>query len=708
MDTDGDGQTDIYGIAFPAGSNAYTSHILTTAIHQHGQSVFDEGLNPQVNTDKAIEALQLLGDLSQYAPPGIGSYSYYDVIDAFAAEKVAITPYPGRLLSHVQANNPDLLEVTLGIPLVLGNENNVTFGGWDSYCVYEAAGHNDIAKDFAFYLTTGEPAGKFLVTVPGHLLPPLMSMIDSPVLWENELFISHEEDMRTIFKAAETGINIGNEAGAIGEDGQLTETRVLNPIAVTVLARQTLATASQMVVLEGKSPEEAAAFAQAELEEIAAEAGVEVVAQPTKVAVTEPVTIRFMTAETDPPSVAAYEEIIASFEAENPNVTISLELINPDDLNTKLPASLAVGEPPHIAQCDQYVVPEFVAEGHLVPVDDAIDAAGGPEAFYPGSLLDIDGHVYNVPYAGFGTIWWIRKDLFEEHGVKIPETKEELLEAAEKLTMDTDGDGQTDIYGIAFPAGSNAYTSHILTTAIHQHGQSVFDADLNPQVNTDKAIAALQLLGDLSEFAPPGIGSYSYYDVIDAFAAEKVAITPYPGRLLSHVQANNPDLLDVTVGIPLVLGNENNVTFGGWDSYCVYEAAGHNDIAKQFAFYLTTGEPAGKFLVTVPGHLLPPLMSMIDSPVLWENELFISHEDDMRTIFKAAETGINIGNEAGAIGEDGQLSDTRVLNPNAVTLLARQTFAIAVQMVVLEGKSPEEAAAWAQEELELIIAEAAQ
>jgi multiple sugar transport system substrate-binding protein len=705
MDTDGDGQTDIYGIAFPAGSNAYTSHILTTAMHQHGQNMFDAELNPTVNNQATIDALTLLGQLAEFAPPGIGSYSYYDVIDAFAAEKVAITPYPGRLLSHVQANNPDLLEVTAAMPLVLGNANDVTFGGWDSYCVYEAAGHNDIAKDFAFFLTTGDMAAEFLVTVPGHLLPPLLSMQDSPVLWENELFISHEADMRTIFTAAETSLNIGNEAGSIDADGNLTDRRVLNPIAATVLARQTMATASQKVVLEGEDPADVAAWAQSELEAIVAEAGgMEIVEQPTEAPV-EDVTIRFMTAETDPPSVEAYEKIIAAFEEENPGVTISLELINPDDLNTKLPASLAVGEPPHIAQCDQYIVPEFVAEGHLVSVDTAIEAAGGREAFYPGSLLDIDGNVYNVPYAGFGTVWWYRTDLFEENGIEIPTTAEELVAAAEKLTMDTNGDGQTDIYGIAFPAGSNAYTSHILTTAMHQHGQNLFDADLNPTVDNQAMIDSLGLLGQLAEFAPPGIGSYSYYDVIDAFAAEKVAITPYPGRLLSHVQANNPDLLEVTAAMPLVLGNENNVTFGGWDSYCVYEAAGHNDIAMKFAFFLTTGEMAGEFLVTVPGHLLPPLLSMQESPVLWENELFISHEEDMRTIFTAAETSLNIGNEAGSIDADGNLTESRVLNPIAATVLARQTFATAVQMVVLEGQSPEEVAAWAQAELEAIIAE---
>ena len=38
-------------------------------------------------------------------------------------------------------------------------------------------------------------------------------------------------------------------------------------------------------------------------------------------------------------------------------------------------------------------------------------------------------------------------DMFEEAGPEVPKTWDEWKDAAEKLTKDTDGDGEPDIYG---------------------------------------------------------------------------------------------------------------------------------------------------------------------------------------------------------------------------------------------------------------------
>lgn len=425
---------------------------------------------------------------------------------------------------------------------------------------------------------------------------------------------------------------------------------------------------------------------------------------PTAQPLAEEVTIRFMTSETDPPSVAAYEAIIKAFEAENPGVKISLELVNADDLNVKLPASLAIGAPPNISQLDAHVIPDYAKAGHIVPLDDIIDKIGRDD-FYQGSLFQVDGKTYNMPYAGSGTVWWVRKDLFEQYNVKLPTTPEELLDAAKKLTLDTNNDGQTDIYGIALPAGTNQWTAHMMNSFVWQNGQSIFDKDLNPNFNTPRTVEAVKLYADLAKYAPEGIGSYSYFETIDAFTAGKVAIAPYMGRLLSSVKANNPDLLDKTMAIPFVAGTYNKANYGNWDSYVVYQAAGNVDIAKKFVAFLTTGDQAFEFLRTVPGHLIPPLLSMRNSPKLWDEPLMQSHKQDVETVFKDAETALNIGNEAGAIDADGKMTNTRVLNPYANALLSQNVFAQVIQKVVLEGQTPEDAVAWGQQEIERIISE---
>jgi ABC-type glycerol-3-phosphate transport system substrate-binding protein len=418
----------------------------------------------------------------------------------------------------------------------------------------------------------------------------------------------------------------------------------------------------------------------------------------------EPVTIRFMTSETDPPSVEAYNQIIESYQAENPNVTIELELINTDDLDTKLPTLIATGNPPDISQLDPQQVYPFATEGHLLVLDDLIDKVGRDD-FIEGSLFEVDGKVYHMPYAGAGTVNWIRADLFEEYGVKIPTNQQELLEAAEKLTLDTDGDGEIDIYGIALPAGTNRWTGHMLNMMMWQNGQTMFDCDLNVTFDTPATVEALKLYGDLTKFAPPGIGSYSYYESIDAIASGKAAMSPYMGRTLSSIADTNPEMLDKIKAIPLTFFDKTKGNYGGWNVYVAFSASKHPEEAKDFLAYLTTGDQAALFAKTVQGHLVPPTKSMMLSEVLWDDPLMQSRKEDIDLVFETANYALHPAYEACSIGPDGKMSGTYILNPYMNAIIGQNIRPTTVQMVVLEGKSPEEAAAWAQAEMERIVSE---
>ena len=73
---------------------------------------------------------------------------------------------------------------------------------------------------------------------------------------------------------------------------------------------------------------------------------------------------------------------------------------------------------------------------------------------------DIDDNIYNIMKEAGGSDniyvmpWniqvlyvYYRPSIFEKAGVEVPKTYDEFLEAVKKCTMDTDGDGKTDVYG---------------------------------------------------------------------------------------------------------------------------------------------------------------------------------------------------------------------------------------------------------------------
>jgi len=84
----------------------------------------------------------------------------------------------------------------------------------------------------------------------------------------------------------------------------------------------------------------------------------------------------------------------------------------------------------------------------------------------------INGRLIGLPIQQSVHLLTYWKDLFEEYGVEVPKDFEELEAAAEKLTLDTDGDGKIDIYGIV-NRGRGAAAVHSVSSFL-QARQAVY------------------------------------------------------------------------------------------------------------------------------------------------------------------------------------------------------------------------------------------
>src|SRR3546814_18367540 len=84
----------------------------------------------------------------------------------------------------------------------------------------------------------------------------------------------------------------------------------------------------------------------------------------------------------------------------------------------------------------------------------------GADDYVDGSLMKVDGKVYDLPYTlGNFSILWYRDDLLEAAGVGVPGNWEDLRAAAETLTDE-------DTKGFIFPAGKNRMTSIFFSSLI--------------------------------------------------------------------------------------------------------------------------------------------------------------------------------------------------------------------------------------------------
>jgi multiple sugar transport system substrate-binding protein len=116
-----------------------------------------------------------------------------------------------------------------------------------------------------------------------------------------------------------------------------------------------------------------------------------------------------------------------------------------------------------------------------------------------------------------------RKDLFEKYNVKVPTTWKELEAAAKRLTLDTNGDGKTDIYG--WIARLNQENTAPFANFVYSNGARYLDENRRPIFNSPEFVEGIKFYGKLMrEYGPPGAATIGWKEAIGAFAQGKGAM----------------------------------------------------------------------------------------------------------------------------------------------------------------------------------------
>jgi ABC-type glycerol-3-phosphate transport system substrate-binding protein len=342
--------------------------------------------------------------------------------------------------------------------------------------------------------------------------------------------------------------------------------------------------------------------------------------------------VPFLTAESSPEAVKQILDLIAQFEEQNPDIGIELQLMSNDIRAARIINSVAVGDELGIFEIERRLVPDFTQAGYLLPLDSIVESVG-EENFIPGSLLywPFDGRLYQFTSdLSAGTLYW-RKDLFEEAGLAEPDSYERLLEASERL------DGQNGVSGNAFEASNNGGVQRFVTFLWQncgdfytKEGDLAFDREGTRQAVEDYAA--------LNQYAPSGSHSWGSLDPINAYAAGRVGMALFPGRLGFQIATNAPDIAKVTGNreARVARGGEGpRVVYGAVTSYAIGSTVRHPEEAKKFLEFLFTGEPLLQYAMGVPGHIAPAIKSVQAQMLEQDNPYIKEHRDWVETILEA-------------------------------------------------------------------------
>lgn len=301
----------------------------------------------------------------------------------------------------------------------------------------------------------------------------------------------------------------------------------------------------------------------------------------------EPVTITYWHTMSDP-ETAKLEEVVATFEAANPDILIETTRFAYDDFKPALLTAIAGGEAPDTARLDIIWVPEFAEQGALLPMDEAMpDFEAIAAQTFPGPLETNfwGGHYYGLPQNTNTQVVLWNKAMFEAAGITAPPaTMDEFAEDVCRLS-----DAANEVYGHAL-GGTYFWAPAPIFYAM---GGAVVDEGITTAsgyINGPESVAAFSLLTDLynqgcisPNLLGGGIGT------ADGHATGKYAMIIDGPWMVDIYRGNYPDFEVNFVPIPTGPDGTTSSVVGGED-VVVFAGSANPEAAVRWAGFLLSEE----------------------------------------------------------------------------------------------------------------------
>ncbi len=333
-----------------------------------------------------------------------------------------------------------------------------------------------------------------------------------------------------------------------------------------------------------------------------------------------PVRLVYWTSQ-NPQERSHADTLVARWNAAHPDVQVVAQPIPAGQSSEEvLLAAIVAGTTPDL--CSNVwpgILHDFVRAGGVLPLDgfpgfDSLMAARVP-AGLAERFRSADGHFHQLPWKTNPIMMLYNVDLLREAGVaRVPRTYREYLAAAERVTADTDGDGQTDrwmgardIRPIWWQRYFDVYPLYVAASG----GRTLFDQQGRLAVDEG---ALRHVYGFFQTLYARGHYPRSTLQG-NAFAQRRIA-TEFTGPWTAQwLRENQPDVRFDFAPVPVPDGFVGEpVTYGDYKNVAVFASTRHPEWAWRFAQHLVS-EEADRLLLTMTGQI-PIRRGLLDDPEL--------------------------------------------------------------------------------------------
>jgi multiple sugar transport system substrate-binding protein len=286
----------------------------------------------------------------------------------------------------------------------------------------------------------------------------------------------------------------------------------------------------------------------------------------------------------------AIEKLLPEFE-KTTGIKVVIEKFGEDQLNQKLITEFTAGS----STADVFMTRPLqearvmAKQGWYEDLTPYIAKTPGYdfEDFTPSSrsAVIINNVITQIPLVTESEVLYYRKDILEAAGIAVPNTLDELFEAAKKLT-----DKSKEFYGFV-ARGQRSPLITQFSSFLYSHGGDFFNQDtMTATVNTPEALAAIDMYGTLlREYGPPGALNMSWPQGMAIFAQGKVAMYTEASALYPNVLDPDKSIVADKTGVAVFPEgpagrNMYNVTAWG---IAMYSGSKNKDDAWKLLEFLT-------------------------------------------------------------------------------------------------------------------------
>ncbi|MCY4021301.1 MAG: sugar ABC transporter substrate-binding protein [Chloroflexi bacterium] len=345
------------------------------------------------------------------------------------------------------------------------------------------------------------------------------------------------------------------------------------------------------------------------------------------------------------PSVEAFKQMIPRFE-ELTGISVVLDEMEEGQLGQRMLLEVSAESASYDAMMTAIEWSPLVASsGYATPLEPWIESDITPDWFnyedilqaYRDMFLWEDGMHYGIPYAGETVFMFYREDLFEEHGIDVPTTYDEVLAAAQYFSENVDG-----VDGISYRARLGWEFTYMWSIFLAPFGGMMVDpATGEVALDSPGTVASLEYIRDLWQYGPVGVESFSFPEAWDAFMLGRAAIMIEASAAAPEVE--NPDkslVAGMTGYSPLPAGPAGAFSgVWGW-SFAMMDDSDAKEATWAFIAYLTSEGMQSEYLAN--GGIVSRASALGDPDLQAENPYYQATLDTLQQAAALGELGLSV------------------------------------------------------------------